>query len=107
MRDGLNEYDLDYSKAKNLTAEALAELKHWGAKAKDWVAEDADEIEEGVELAAASKRQNQSDDMLTEDQASSSNQQAKLETDSESQESNADNLSQTLRQNVPPQNNLS
>lgn len=107
VRDGLNEYDLDYSKAKNLSAEALAELKHWGAKAKDWVAEDEKQSDEAAELVAVPKSENQTVDICMEDQASTSSQEARVETDSESQESNANNLSQPLRQNVSPKNNLS
>lgn len=32
VRDGLNDYDLDYSRTKKLTAESAAELRYWGDK---------------------------------------------------------------------------
>ncbi|MDD1783045.1 DUF3306 domain-containing protein [Enterovibrio sp. ZSDZ35] len=39
--DGMNDYDLDYSKAKNLTAEAAQALRHWTKDKLESVKEEA------------------------------------------------------------------
>ncbi len=61
VRDGLNEYDLDYSNPKKLSAESAAQLRHLGDKLVEKSKQHLAESKDATELASSDE--NQTEDM--------------------------------------------